>query len=422
MEKRKKVLFLVTYPSPYRVEFFNQLSRFVDVTVLTTDTPEEHSDRNQSWWDDNFEFKTIFLSKHIKIHGQKLCKSVTDYLNDKWDAIISIGYVEPTKMYAFQWMKRHKMPFYLEMDGGIAKPDKGIKLTIKKHFISMPTKWLSSGKITDEYLIHYGAQKDDIYFYPFTSIKKDDLVSAITIRPQDREVLNNIADDHGVYSCNSSFLQKESCVESETGEYTIEKREVVRYCARKILEIQEEKMILSVGQFIPRKGFDILLKAAQNIPKSVGIYIVGGTPTEDLIRLKEEACLENVHFIDFKVKDELANYYRAADIFVMPTREDIWGLVINEALAYGLPIVSTDKCVAGVELVKDNENGFIVPVEDVDALANAINRMLKSDSDDPQYLNKLGAASFEKAKLYTIENMVDVHLKFLDKVVVSPQR
>ena len=50
-------------------------------------------------------------------------------------------------------------------------------------------------------------------------------------------------------------------------------------------------------------------------------------------------------------------YYQAADMLVFPTREDIWGLVINEAMANGLPTVSTDKCVAALEMIKQGENG-----------------------------------------------------------------
>ena len=53
----------------------------------------------------------------------------------------------------------------------------------------------------------------------------------------------------------------------------------------------------------------------------------------------------------------------------MPTREDIWGLVINEAMAYGLPIITTDNCLAGLELIKNEENGYIIPVNNTELLA-----------------------------------------------------
>ena len=67
-------------------------------------------------------------------------------------------------------------------------------------------------------------------------------------------------------------------------------------------------------------------------------------------------------------KPELATYYQAADLFVFPTREDIWGLVINEALSFGLPVITTRKCVAGVEMIKEGVNGSIVSEDNVEQL------------------------------------------------------
>ena len=99
-------------------------------------------------------------------------------------------------------------------------------------------------------------------------------------------------------------------------------------------------MILAVGQFIHRKGFDVLLQAARTMDKNIGIYIVGGKPTEEYLQIQKENNLTQIHFEGFKTKEELAMYFKAADIFVHPTREDIWGLVINESMAYGLPVVT----------------------------------------------------------------------------------
>ena len=80
------------------------------------------------------------------------------------------------------------------------------------------------------------------------------------------------------------------------------------------------------------------------------------------------------------------------------------GLVINEAMAYGLPVITTDRCVAGLELVKEGANGYIVPTEDAHSLAEAIEKVLCSD------LRKMGESSLEKIRPYTIENMVKVHI------------
>ena len=118
--------------------------------------------------------------------------------------------------------------------------------------------------------------------------------------------------------------------------------------------------------------------------------------------------MPHVHFLGFQKKERLAEFYKAADLFVLPTREDIWGLVINEAMAYGLPVITTDRCVAGLELVEDGVNGYIVPVEDAQTLAEKIHAVLQSD------LEKMGQASLDKIRPYTLENMAKVHAEILE--------
>ena len=164
-------------------------------------------------------------------------------------------------------------------------------------------------------------------------------------------------------------------------------------------------MILAVGQFIYRKGFDVLLHGAKALPSDVGIYIVGGEADERYTKLRQELGLEkNVHFWGFRPRQELAELYMAADLFCLPTREDIWGLVVNEAMAFGLPVVTTEQCVAGLELVENGVNGYLVPIEDPDALAESLNRVLSSD------MEAMGRASLQKIQGYTIEKMAQAHL------------
>ena len=83
--------------------------------------------------------------------------------------------------------------------------------------------------------------------------------------------------------------------------------------------------------------------------------------------------------------------------------------MINEAMAYGLPIVTTDRCVAGVELVENGVNGYVVPVEDETALADSLKRVLSGDTA------AMGSASLEKIRGYTIENMAKAHVAFLQE-------
>ena len=167
-------------------------------------------------------------------------------------------------------------------------------------------------------------------------------------------------------------------------------------------------MILAIGQMIHRKGFDVLMHAAKDLDPDTGIYFVGGEAPEAYWKLREALGLPNVHFLGFQKKDQLAKFYKAADLFVLPTREDIWGLVINEALAYGLPTITTDRCVAGLELIEDGVNGYVVPVEDEKLLAEKIRAVLASD------LEAMGKAALRKVRPYTLENMAKVHAEIFE--------
>lgn len=170
-----------------------------------------------------------------------------------------------------------------------------------------------------------------------------------------------------------------------------------------------KKVAIAVGQFIHRKGFDVLLKAWAECDKDYELYIIGAQPTTEYIELKQALNLENVHFEGFKTKAELQQYYQAADLFILPTREDIWGLVINEAMANGLPIITTDKCVAGLELIKDGENGYIIPAENQTELTKRIKEILS----DETLREKMAKNSLERIKNYTVENMAIEHAKVL---------
>ena len=90
---------------------------------------------------------------------------------------------------------------------------------------------------------------------------------------------------------------------------------------------------------------------------------------------------------------------------MMLSRGDVWGLVINEAMAFGLPIITSDKCIAGLELVSNGENGHIVDIEDIDLVEDKTKQLLK----DEDLLVEMGKNSYLKILKYTIETMATSH-------------
>lgn len=371
-----KVLFMTNIPSPYRVDFFNELGKYCELTVAFEG--ENATDRDKKWKASAFQnFNAVFLKGIRTQSDQFLCMGIMKLIKDGFDRIIVGGYSTPTGMLAIEYMKLCKIPFWIEADGGMISQDNGIKYRIKKHFISAANGWISSGKVTTEYFVHYGADRNKIYTYPFTSLKAEDIAVDVP-NVEEKEYLRNKLN-------------------------------------------LRNKVVLTVGRFSYMggygKGFDVLLKAMQFVPNEYSLYIVGDEPTEEFLQMKEKLGVKNVFFINFKTKEELKEYYKAADIFCLQTRGDVWGLVINEAMANGLPVITTNRCVAGLELVENDVNGYIVPVENSKILAEKINYVLENDA----VREKMAQNSLKKIKDWTIENMAERHCEVLDSIIQERQ-
>lgn len=148
-----------------------------------------------------------------------------------------------------------------------------------------------------------------------------------------------------------------------------------------------QKVILFVGGLIERKGIEYLIRSFASVSKEVpnaGLLIVGDGPDRNRLEgLRDGLKLNNVHFAGFVSQKELAAYYVLCDIFVLPSINlkvhEEWGLVVNEAMSVGKPVIVTDSVGCAYELVKNNVNGFIVPEKDTDALSKAIIKLLFDD-------------------------------------------
>lgn len=354
-----KILWLTNIPSPYRVKFFNELGKYCDLTVVFE--KKYSSERDESWKKvDVNSFTAVFLKGKTIGVAEAFCPSVVRTLKRGYDHIVVTNYSDPTGILAIIWMKLLGIPYEIEGDGAFPGSGSGIKAIIKRFLFKGAKVCFSSAKVHDQYYYSYGVLEKNIVRYPFSSILEKDIIKS------------NI---------------------------TIERKRDLK----KQLNMQEENIILAVGQFIPRKGYDLLIKAACNV-HNAGIYIIGGDAPEEYIKMKNELKAENVHFIPFQQPENLREYYMAADVFVHPTREDIWGLVINEAMAYGLPVVTTNRCVAGLELVQNGINGYIIPTEDSVELANKINKAMHLE------------LNVDVITKYTVEQMARVHLDVWNKM------
>jgi glycosyltransferase involved in cell wall biosynthesis len=156
---------------------------------------------------------------------------------------------------------------------------------------------------------------------------------------------------------------------------------------------------LASGRFVPKKNFPALLDAfgqyRARVPESEAwdLVVLGEGPRRPAIeRAAQEAGLvDAVHLPGFKQYEELPSYYGCAEAFIHPSTREQWGLVVNEAMAAGLPVLVSERCGCAPDLVKDGRNGFTFDPHDPSALVGLMARVAHGDVNRAD----MGAASQE---------------------------
>ena len=125
---------------------------------------------------------------------------------------------------------------------------------------------------------------------------------------------------------------------------------------------KKDIVILYAAKLINKKNPELLIKAFVNIMKKnndkIKLLIVGDGLLKTSLKKKYSSYKENIFFLGFQNQKELRNHYKKADIFVLPSSKEPWGLVVNEAMCFQLPIITSDKVCASYDLVKKGYNGY----------------------------------------------------------------
>lgn len=350
-----KVVFLTNVSSPYRTVFFNQLGKYCDLDVWYEYRKEPTENRDKSWENDHAEYYHAIYEFHLN----KL---------KNYDLVIVCGISTPKEMIAISYMKMRGLKYVLEIDGGFLRKTHFLKKCIKYVLTTGAYAYLSTGDMPDKYLLSNGAKKEKLVRYHFSSTTIERTLS-------------------------------------EPVPYSEKKR------LKNALGLTGNLNVIFVGRFVEFKGIDILLKAVGLFPENTDVCLIGGSILEEHKKIIDENNLKNIHVVPFIPSDKLREYYKAADLLVFPSRNDIWGLVINEAMAMGLPVICSKGTVAGLELVKDNWNGWIFETEDYVELARYVFKFYEMDFKKQYEMMK---HCIQVAHEYTIESMVDDHISFMD--------
>ena len=181
-------------------------------------------------------------------------------------------------------------------------------------------------------------------------------------------------------------------------------------------------VFIYVGRLWEGKGVFHLLEAFERVqrehPEPVSLLLVGDGPDADRIALEcDRRGLRNVVFAGFRTKDELPTFYAASDVFVFPTLGDPYGLVVDEAMASSLPVISTEAAGEIRERVFDDEEGFIVPPADADQLSE---RMLALAAA-PDARKRMGRSAARRMAGRNPENWADAFEQVVERLLRLPR-
>jgi glycosyltransferase involved in cell wall biosynthesis len=160
---------------------------------------------------------------------------------------------------------------------------------------------------------------------------------------------------------------------------------------------------LFVGKLIEKKRAADLLKAFFSIqdPRAHLVVVGDGALRDQLVASVPPEKRRQVHFAGFQNQLALPRFYVAADVFVLPSGVgETWGLVVNEAMNFELPVITSDLVGCAADLVDEGQNGFIYPVGDTDALTARMREMMDCD------LPAMGKRSAEIVQDYSYDAVV----------------
>lgn len=346
----KKVLYLSNIQVPYRVRFFNELAKYCDLTVLYE--RQESKNRDKAWSTDGEKHYGTVCLKGVPIGNENAFSfGILKHIIGKYDAVILGCYNSPVQAMAIMVMRLLRIPYCLNVDGEVFLEGKSVKTLLKKWMLSGAAKYLAAGERSAASLEQV-CGKAPVMPYYFSSLSQTELE-------------NNSAD---------------TAARTDT--------------------------VLVVGQFFDYKGMDVALEAAKRDP-SISYKFVGmGKRTELFRETFRTDEIPNVEIIPFLQKKELEQEYRSCSMLVLPSRQECWGLVINEAASFGVPIVSTWGSGAAAEFIGSRYPQYLAQPGDPEDLLKCI-QLLRISRDNQEYSDYLKS----KSQQYSIEKSVQVHLQ-----------
>ncbi|MEX0966087.1 MAG: glycosyltransferase family 4 protein [Bacteroidia bacterium] len=349
----KKVLIVQNIPNPYRIPLFNELhtqlqQKGIDMKVVFGAATYKRRKFSLNLEDCHFDFEILKSSlvysgkSEIPFFGYNgLLRTV---IKEKPDLIIIIGFSLGTfKLWLRSFFS--SIPFLI-WSGSITtkgRKDSPNRRRFRKALAARAAGFVAYGTKAKEYLMELGVPAEKIHI--------------------------------GINTTDISYF-----------------RERVKKVGRKLSG--SRKNLLTIGYLTRGKRIDLLLQAIKHLSRirqDFVLKIVGaGAIEEELKQLAAELQVEPyVSFEGFQQKTEIPGYLAEASVFLFPSEYDIWGLVLVEALAAGVPAISSIHAGATMDLIVEGKTGFAMDFEDTEAVAKKIDWLL----ENPEEAARIGAAA-----------------------------
>jgi len=366
-----RVLLLHNFLTPYRVPLFTELARRFDLDVFILGDVRKIRDWPGTAPEDAFRYRHL---PRIDLSFGSRYNVLTLNYTTPWalarhrhDAVICCGWDSPALVYAALHARLTRTPFVLWSGSTPAEQTlvRTVSLPAVRALARLADAWVAYGTRAKTYLETLGADGDRV-FRAFNTVDLEFFAAGARMNDTERDAF---------------------------------KRE---------LGIQTPHVVLYCGNLLDLKGVFELVPAFVDFAKKredVTLLLVGSGADEAKYRAHFEAAGMGgcVVFAGFVARTDVPRYYGIANLLVLPSRTEVWGLVINEAMSCGVPVLTTEAVGAVTDLLRDGENGYVVPPRDPAALAEALTRFFDEQTDRAA----MGRAARETIQPFTISRMAD---------------
>jgi glycosyltransferase involved in cell wall biosynthesis len=342
----RRVVIITEIIAPYRIPVFNALARHsgIDLHVIFL---AENDPTQRQWlvYKDEIRFSYEVLPswrRRIGKHCLLLNWGAQAALRRAApDSIVCGGYNYAASWESMAWARRHRVPFFLWVESTVRdlRSRHPVLESLKTRFLRGCDGFVAAGKASGEYLRTYGVPQARIFIAP----------NAV---------------DTDFFARQAEQVREDEALH------------------RKTLGLPAH-FFLFAGRLVSEKGVFDLLQAYEalgpELREQVGLVFVGDGPAGSALQKRAAAIGSgSVQFAGFAHRQELATYYALADVLVFPTHTDPWGLVVNEAMACGLPVIASGAAGCVADLVGDGWNGRVVVAGQIAQLTSAMAELARN--------------------------------------------